>query len=247
MLESIVSQQIRLRRHNGRFALRRALLCAAVAAAAFLVGCGGGGRPSSSSASASSPARQVQSGNAIVYSVTGTADGPDPVPVTGTATLTVRSDPQAPKYGGRVLYFHYVFDLTWEGVGTEMGDWGYMREQTPDGTMYDANSEILGIAPSTALPVVDFCPTSQGQSSSYTLTLAEGTDSVTVTAGAAQQIAGITAYEIDATDSYQPGSLETLSEWFAPSLGLPAKVMIPNYIIGPQLLSITLTYQSKNF
>ncbi len=225
-------------------------LCAAVAAAAFLAGCGGGGH----SGSSTSTIRQIQVGDSVIYAVTGTAtDSSGTVPVTGTANFMVNAAEGIPKYGSRVMAWTLYYTLVWRGSSQPLIPDNSWFEQGSDGTIYqpgfkDGWDFQISITSSTAPPVMYFSPMVQGQSSSYTLTYYTGyQETDTVAVGAAQQISGMTAFEVDKTWTYlnQSGSLGP--EWFAPSLGFPAKLVTTPHPSDNSQLSLTLTYSSKNF
>lgn len=188
-----------------------------------LAGCGGGGGGGGSVSQTGSVVRQIQPGDYLVYSVSGTTRAA----VTGTLTTTVQRAPIAPVAGLAVLRMDSAFQLAVDGqpfVITLTSCCG----QFADGSVaYLGDASANGyrtIKTWSATPLQYTSPVSVGQSWQYDVTYTDGTsESRSSTVLALEAVNGQMAYKIQSITrgTYGEG-IET--EWFVPDFGYPVKL-----------------------
>ena len=216
-----------------------------------LAGCGGGGGGGSSTPPTQTGAtiRQIQPGNQIVYTVTGTFQprGGTPGPISGTMTATLYSDTAASQHGGRRL--KEVSDLNITGAAQATGSLTGYLEQTSDGTQYDYGIAGAQLTSSVGLPVSRKSPVVVGNSWTYTAHYSDGSsDDNSYAVMSLEAVGSRMAYKIHSTTTLSDGTQSAEDDWFVPDWGCDVKATIVQY--SPSLdgvLRFTATLQSKNF
>lgn len=216
-----------------------------------LAGCGGGGGGSASIATGN-VSRQLQVGDRVVYTVTGTTRAS----ITGTATMVVSDASDLEpliSISGRLLKVATSYNLSVDGKETVYTSTMY-EIQTTDGTLYyygssDANGNVL-MSSCDHDPVDIPSPINVGNTWTYTAQFNDNTSSTdTCSVLALESVSGRMAYKIEDInqDSSDGGSSSTNYKWFVPDLGIPVKLTGSVQYTDGTYLDLTLLLQSKNF
>lgn len=215
-----------------------------------LAGCGGGG--GTTAIPTSNTTRQIQPGDHVTYTVTGTGRNMSTGqtgPVTGTMNLTVYTDTIAPTYGTRALKLTGELDLRVFGAPVLLTSDLYI-EQDAVGMCFDmgtSDGTIVARLTSATAPPIDYpSPVSVGQTYSFSAQYSDGSSNTTSgTVLALEPANGWMAYRIHETSNGSDGTASS-DEWFVPDLGyaVRSKGIIQN---GESRLDLTLDLKSKNF
>ncbi len=226
----------------------RAIL--AIIIIATLAGCGGGG---GSAIPTTNVTRQIQAGDQVTYSISGTATTRRRATynLSGTATVTTFNDSWIPDFGNREL--RQVVELDIRGGGeSAFLTWNSYVEQDSAGNIYYVGLEngdyFVGLVSATDSPIMYPGYWSAGQAWSFDSTW-DGSESYNESCScnvtAYESAAGFMSYKLH-TVKNSNGDSSSEDEWFVPDLGYLVKTTL-TADTGDVLYRLTLTYRSKNF
>ncbi len=221
----------------------------AVILAFCLAGCGGGGGGSTQALPTTAVMRQVQTGNQAQYSVSGTVtNGGEPVPITGTARMTVYGSAEVPRYGGTPYRVLRELQVTGNGY-TEANTSYLLYERMANGDVYltGISADTTERITSTTAPPLDMPGTLRvGDAWAYEATYDTGrTERCASQVVGVETVSGQVAFRVHSSLS-DGERTEITDSWEVPAWGCPVKGTT-EITAGAYHLSLSMTLLSKNF
>lgn len=216
----------------------------------ILAGCGGGGGGTSTAIPTGNVTRQLQPGDSLTYSLSGSisVEG-DTVPVSGTMTTTTYNGAFVPVYGSRALKL--VMEMSLQGNGSQYSIIGTnYAEQATNGTIYTIardngnGMETLLYCDNSPIVYPGVC-TVGGQYSCICQWSDGTTESTSGTIMALEAVNGRMAYKIHESTTTN-GDPSSSNEWFVPDIGYPVRSQLVIQQDGVRL-NLTANLASKNF
>ena len=233
--------------------MKKVVLCIIVVGTLLLVGCGGGGEGGGGTTlpiETGAVIRQLQIGDHLVYSVSGTGTGDITGAVTGTLTMTVQSASGPPVEDTRWMDIVCTLDVTVRDRPIIISTIEHIL-QNADGDLVTAGwSDSTGDHPILSwdnwLPYMYCSPLGVGQSWSYNATFAPNINRYTSCSILSYEaVGGRMAYKSEQVNQSATYTSRTV-EWFVPDWGYPVKAK-STVQYGSLYLDLTSTLRSKNF
>lgn len=229
----------------------RAMILLVSLAVAALPGCGGGGGGGGASSISAEPIatsdtmRQLQPGDMLTYSVTGSTRAP----VAGTATVTTQTASVQPYPTMRLMEVTTQIDVTVAGQQAQSTVIDYLA-QTPTGTLIKVGSIVDGVNRfgSDFSPDPIHCPSPVAVDATWAYKTTYGdssTDNTSCWVSAMEAANGRMAYKV-ITTIQGPAGTTTRQDWVVPDLGYPAKMVWSQAIAGG-MVDLTANLTNKSF
>lgn len=209
-----------------------------VLAALFITafaGCGGGGGGSEETPSTpivnTNVIRQIQSGDQIIYDVTGTLNtGNASSDVSGTITMSTNSGSISAIYGGKPFNLVTAVSVKSDTNVSLSKTSTEFYEQTSNGSIYklggnygSGNVSLISTAGGD-YPYAYKSPVSVGNSYSYTAHYTDGSsDQTSINVLSTEAISNQTSYKIHILHS-DGSTITTTDKWLVPGMGYPVKI-----------------------
>lgn len=213
-----------------------------------IAGCGGGGGGSSTALlTTGSTIRQIQDGDTLTYSVSGTFTPytGSSLSASGTLTITTFNDTTPALFGGRIL--KQVYDINVHaGTHSLVFASPEYYEQIANGTIYDLGTTGEMITDANIAPITKNSPASVGGNYSYSAHYSDGLSSENSwNVTALEYVGNQQAYKYHSVMIVASES-STMDDWFVPDWGYSVKQTLA-IDDTDGTWQITATETSKNF
>lgn len=216
-----------------------------IALSCFVTGCGGGGggsAPAITDVVEPTPIanRQLHLNDQVIYTITGSAQSS----ITGTATMVVAEiDHPVPNIEGTLMQYTTSYDIEMDGKPYAWSTTNYIA-QDAYGTILECGNDSIGtLTNDNASPVMYANRIKTGDTWTYNSSYSTNyTEATTRTVLSSEIIAGVQTYKVESVYKNSTGT-----EWFAPSLGFPAKMLVKYRYDADTYIEAVATMQSSNF